>query len=155
MTNIFDSDIEVIDGQFVSQKVRQVVDAIREYDPEIIVQYVPVGARTPGQAAYRIVHMPMGHEPYVMFTVRRDEDMDSRILAKIIANDARYGGGTTLSEFEAWEAAQQAVERQKQLDAIEEMNDIAYHVLKTNKNTYKVNENLTIKDGIPFNAKDY
>lgn len=142
---------EVINGQFVNQKVRQVVDAIRDYEPEIEVQYIPQSARTEGQAAYRLIHRPVGRDPYVMFTVRRDEDFDSRVLQKIIANDNR-NGVTSISELDAYDAAQKAVAHQAYLDRVEEANDIAFHVLRTNKNTYKVNDHLTIKDGIPFNA---
>lgn len=142
---------EIIDGQFVSQKVRQVVDAIREYSPEISVAWIPPNAREEGQAAYRLIHSPMGREPYIMMTVRRDEDMTPEVLKRIIASDQR-NGTVSLSEYEAWEEAQRRVAKQAQLDAMEEANDIAYHVFRTHKNTYKVNDDLIIKDGIPFNA---
>lgn len=143
---------EVIDGQFVSQKIRQIVDAIRDYCPEINVQWIPPTARKEGQAAYRLVHMPLGQEPYIMMVVRRDEDFTMDVLKRIIANDQRYGQTTTLSEYEAWEAAQKLVAKQEHLDRMEEAHDIAYHVLRTHKNTYKVNDDLIIKDGIPFNV---
>lgn len=142
---------EIINGEFVNQKVSQVVQAIKEYDPEIEVQFIPERARTNGQAAYRIIHHPLGAEPYIMFHVRRDEDMDFRILQRIIVNDQRHGT-VTLSEYEAWEAAQKAVAHQAWLDHLEESNDIAAHVLKTHKNTYKVNDDLVIKEGTPHNT---
>jgi len=136
---------EVIDGQFVNTKVSQVVQAIKEYEPEIEVQFIPVGARTEGQAAYRLVHHPKNREPYVMFTVRRDEDFDERILQKIIMNDQRHGQ-VTLSEIEAFEAAKMGVERQAYLDKLEEAHDIAYHVMKSPLNVYKVDKDTTIRD---------
>lgn len=145
---------EVIDGRFVNTEVRRVIDAIRQYEPEIEVQYIPLEARTPGQAAYRLIHRPRDGAPYIMFTVRRDEDFDSRILAKVMANDNR-NGVTSLSELEAFEAAERAVAHQRYLDMVEEANDIAFHVLKTKKNTYKVNDDFVIKEGIPFNAARY
>lgn len=126
---------ELIDGQFVSQRVRQIVQAIVEYCPEIEVKWVPPSARKEGQAAYRLIHRAPGHEPYIMMTIRRDEDMDERILQKIIANDQRWGT-TPLSEFEAWEAAQEAVKRQEWLDKLEEAHDIAHHVYKSRLHKY-------------------
>jgi hypothetical protein len=143
---------EFVDGQFVNQKVRQVVDAIREYCPEIEVQWVPPAQRKDGQAAYRLIHHPTGAKPYVMMVVRRDEDMDSRVLQRIIVNDRRYSDGPTLTDIEAHEAAERAVSKQAYLDALEEAHDIAAHALRTPLNTYRVNKDLVIKDGIPFNA---
>ena len=139
------SSHEVVEGQFVNTKVRRVVDAIREYEPEIEVQWIPPAARDEGQAAYRLVHFPKNREPYIMFTVRRDEDFDERILQKIIMNDQRHGT-VTLDEYEAWEAAQRAVERQAYLDSLEEAHDIAKHVFKSRLNKYRVDKDTVIED---------
>lgn len=136
---------EVIEGQFVSTKIANLVTAIREYCEEINVHWIPPAAREEGQAAYRIVHYPAGQEPYIMFTVRRDEDMDERILQRIIQNDQRFSE-VTLSEYDAWQEAQRRLKHQEFLDRIEEANDIAHHVLQSRLHKYKVNKNITIED---------
>lgn len=143
---------KMVDGHFVSAKAAQIVQAIRDYSPEIVVKWIPPGNRSSGESAYAIIHNPPGGMDYVMFYVKHDEDFDERVLQKIIFNDQR-NGKAQLSEFEAWEASHRLTERQKLLDEMEEASDIAYHVFKSHKNTYKVNPNLIIKEGIPFNAK--
>lgn len=142
---------EFIDGQFVSQKHRQIVDAIRQYDPHIEVQWIPPAARAPHQAAFRLVHNESGKEPYIMFHVRKDEDFTTEILMRIIASDQRVNG-VSISEFEAAEQAAKLVAEQRAFDAMEEAQDIALHVFKSPLNDYKVSKDLRIKDGIPFNA---
>lgn len=144
----------LVDGQFVSAKIERMVQAIKDYDQDLNVEWVPPGARRDGQAAFKISYGAPGTVPYTLFYVQKDEDFDERVLARIIQNDQRVNGGTKLSDYEAWEAAQKVAANRARLDAIEEANDIAYHVLKTPLNTYRVNKDLVIKDGIPFNAKD-
>lgn len=148
---MLDSKYVIVDNNFVLRTAVQTVKAIKEYEPDIDVQYLPVGARKEGQAAYRVVHRPLGQMPYVMFTVRRDEDMTPDVLQKIMVNDQR-NNELKMSDLEFHEAAVAAAERQAYLDRMEEANDIAYHVFKTKKNDYKVSKDLRIKDGIPFNV---
>lgn len=140
---------EVIDGQLVSVEVRQIVDAIREYSPELQVRWIPPLARTDGQAAYHIMHHAPGHEPYVLMSIRRDEDMTMEILYRIIASDQR-NGEHKLSDYDAAVEAKRLVDRQKWLDKLEELGDIAAHIVKSPLNKYTVNEEhtgrVTIRD---------
>lgn len=151
MSNAIFGDAEFIDGQFVSQKVRQVVDAIREYEPTLEVQWLPPEVRG-NRAAYRIIHNPPGGQPYIIMVVRKDEQFDSSVLQRLIVNDNRFNTATTLSEIEALEAAEKLIAKQKFDDLMEEANDIAAHTLRTPMNTYRINKDLVFKDGIPFNA---
>ena len=142
---------EFREGHLVSQEVARVVEAIKEYEPEIDVEWLPQSARTDGQAAFRIVHRPVGQPEFVLFHVKDESQFDMRVLQRIIANDQR-NGKHTLSDFEAWEEAQRLVEHQKFLDEMEQRADIAKHLLNTHLNTYKVDDNLIVKEGIPFNV---
>jgi hypothetical protein len=134
-----------VDGQLVNNKVANLTLAIKDYCAELEVKWIPPAAREPGQAAYAIIHDAPGNAPYVMFYVKNDEDFDERVLAKIIANDQR-NGVKTMSDLESWETAQALVQKQAFLDKMEEANDIAKHVLRTHKNTYRVTKDLVIKD---------
>ena len=139
-TNLPGNTHIVVDGQFVNARVSRVVEAINDYyKGEVRVTYLPEGARSEGQAAFAVEHHPDGQRPYVIFYVKDEADFDER-------------GKVQLSELEAWDRAQAAVRRQEFLDAMEEAGDIAYHVLKSPKNTYKVNKDLIIHDDLPFNA---
>lgn len=142
----------VIDGQFVSQKISRIVEAIRDYSPELEVKWVPPLDRSPDQAAFAIIHNPPGGNSYVIFHVKTEDEFDERVLQRIIHNDGRSGHASR-SEFEAWEQAQMLLKKQEYLDRMEEAQDIAKHVFQSHKNTYVVDKDLVIKEGIPFNAK--
>lgn len=134
-----------VDGHLVSAKVQRVVQAIKDYEPELEVKWVPPAARTKGQAAYAIIHNAPGNAPYVMFYVPKDEDFDERVLARIIANDQR-GEKQNYSDFEAWEQTNKLLAKQEYLDKMEEARDIAKFVAKTHLNTIRIDKNLTIRD---------
>lgn len=134
-----------VDGHLVSAKVERIVRAIKDYEPELDVKWVPTAARSEGQAAFAIIHDAPGNAPYVLFYVKSEEEFDERVLYRIIHNDQR-NGKTSLSELEAWEEAQKRVSQQAFLDQMEEANDIAAHVFRSHLNTYKVNDDLIIRD---------
>lgn len=144
---------KMIDGQFVSTKASQVVEAIRDiYGDEIEVGWVPPGKRNEGEAAYAIIHRPNNLQEMILFYVQNDEDFDERVLLRILANDQDRNGQVKYSELEAWELTQKAIARQKVLDELEMQTDIAAKALASPLHKYKVNENLVIKEGIPHNA---
>jgi hypothetical protein len=143
----------MVDGQFVSAKVERIVLAIKEYEPELEVKWIPPSARrAETEPAFAIIHNAPGNKPYVMFYVQKEEDFDERVLQRIIYNDQRATGTQQYSELEALEAAAAMVVKQEWLDEMEEAADIAAHVLRSPLNTYKVNDKLIIKEGIPFNV---
>lgn len=141
----------MLDGQVVSAQVSRVVEAIKDYEPDLEVKWIPPHARKEGDAAFAIIYAPPGHDPYVLFYVPKEEDFDERVLRKIILNDQR-NGESSWSEYSAWEESQRLLKRQEYLDQVEQANDIAAHILRSPLNTYKVNDSLIIKDGIPMNA---
>ena len=143
----------MVDGELVSAEITRVIRAMKDYCDEIDVQWIPPRARKKGDSAFAVIHNPPYQPPYVLFYVPKEEDFDDRQLARLIANDQR-NGEKTWDEYTAWEEAQKLMGKQDYLDMLEEANDIAQHILKTKLNTYKVNDQLTIKDGIPFNAND-
>lgn len=142
---MLDNRHEYRDGQFVSQRVAQVVEAIREYCPDIIVEWVPPGNRDATTAAFRLIHAPVGQPSYVIFHVKTEEEFTTNVLKRLMMGDQRYGT-TTLNEFEAAEAAAKAVARQRFMDQMEEANEIAASILASSKSTYKVNKDLVVKD---------
>lgn len=141
----------LVDGQFTSAKVQRVVQAIKEYEQYIEVQWIPSTARDEEQPAFRLTYEPPGQEPFILFFVKSEEEFDERVLQRIIVNDQRHNP-LKLSDLEAWEQAQKLVARQKWLDEMEAVSDIVYHALHTPLNTYKISPDLVIKDGIPHNA---
>lgn len=138
--------IAMEDGTFVNERVSFVVQAIRDYDPNIEVQWVPPRARDKDTAAFRLVHNEPGKEPYTIFYVKDEREFDVRVLKRLIANDHAKNGAMKYSEVEAFEEAQKRLVQTAYRDKIEEANDIAAHVFRSHKNTYKVSDDLIIKD---------
>lgn len=135
----------VVDGHFISQRISQLVRALQDYCAEIEVLWVPPTARMKGEAAFKIMHHPMGREPYCITTVKTEEDFDERLLKKIIAGDQR-SGEVRYSDFEAWEAAQKLAEKQVWEDSLEEANDLAHALMRTNKSNYIIDKNTKLTD---------
>lgn len=141
----------MVDGGMVSAEAKRVIMAIREYEPTLDVRWIPPAARKEGDAAYAIIHDAPGNSPYIMFYVKNDEDMNMSVLSKIIYNDQR-NGEDQWSDETALAEANKRMDHQIFLDHVEEMNDIAQHVLRSPLNDYKVNEDLRIKSGVPYNV---
>jgi hypothetical protein len=142
---MLDNRYEYRDGQLVSQRVAQVIQAIHEYCPDIEVQWVPQSQRDENTAAFRIIHNPPGGSPYVIFHVKDEADFHAGVLKRIIEGDQRHGKAS-IQAFEAAEAAAKAVARQRYMDQVEEANEIAASIFASNKSTYKVSKDLVVKD---------
>ena len=145
------------DGVFVNADVQKVVMAIKDYEPLIDVEWLPVGARTNENGdslpAFKVIYRDPNGPDFTLFHVKDESEFDIRVLHRIIVNDQRHGS-VTLTEYEAFEEAQKLIKEQEFRDWLEEQQDKVEHILKSHLNTYVVDKNLTIKDGIPFNAKD-
>ena len=144
VTSIQDRHI-FVDGQLVSEKIHRIIQAIKDYEPELDVAWIPPGARREGQAAFAIIHRPVGKAEYVLFYVQNEDEFDERVLYKIIYCDGR-NGQVTLSELEAFEAGQKLLKRQAYLDALEEAHDMARFVLKTPLHRINMGNGLIIND---------
>ena len=156
MSNRVSPAIAIEDGSLVPQHVIQVIQAIREYNEELDVEWVPPRARKPGIAAFKIVHRPIGGEPYTIFHVQNEDEFDSRVLMRIIHGDASVNGQPKYSQLEAAEEAARRVAHQAFLDSLQEQEEMARALLKTDKSVYKFNKDLIFhEDRIGNVAKDY
>lgn len=141
----------LVDGHLISQEVQRVIEAIRTYSPELEVKWLPPNLREKDQAAFIIYHNdPNLPEPYPIFSVPTEDDMNMSVLQRIIAGDQR-NGKKLLSDYEAWEETKKRMAHQVFLDKMEELNDIAAHVLRSPLNTYRVDKDTVFKAGVPGN----
>src|SRR6478735_7051539 len=140
------------DGQLVSERVQRIIMAIYDYSPELEVIWIPDRqAKEQNVPQFKIVHrQPDGHD-FVLFHVEDEEKFDETILQRIIVNDQR-NGTTDINEYEAWERTQKLVGKQVWLDKLEEAADISKHIINSPLHDYKVDKDLRIVEGIPFNA---
>lgn len=141
-----------VDGtNLVSVEIQNTIQALHDYDQHIHVQWIPPGARSQGQAAFKITHEEPGKPPYVIMHVKEDEDMNPTLLKKIIAGDARWGNDA-MKDVRAAEIAADLMKKQAWDDHLAEQEDLVKSIINSRLNTYRVNKDLVIKEGIPFNA---
>ena len=146
METVADLPIPHEDGSFVSARIDRVIEAIKDYDPNIEVQWIPPRAREEGDNAFRLLYTEANGMQYVMFFVKTEDEFDERVLERIWAADQQKQGKQYYSDVQLREMAQRNIKKRKWEDSIAEANDIAAHVFRSHKNTYKVNKELTIRD---------
>lgn len=140
-----DLPTEHVDGSLISGKVSRVVEAIREYDPNLDVAWIPPAARAPGDAAFQIIHKRPDGTSYVAFMVQTEEEFDSRVLKRIMANDQAQRGGTTWSELQLDEMAKADLAKRRRKDAWDEAQDMAMHMMKSPLHNYKLPNGRVIR----------
>lgn len=122
------------DGQWVSQKQMRTAEILKEYDPNLQLQWIPPGERSSADLAFRVVDFRPGFAPYAVCFA---EEADERLLAKIFAGDNHRNGGNTLNYLEAHNAAVEAMRRKEAAERNAEANEFAYAVLHSQKYHYK------------------
>lgn len=135
-------------GQLISDRVHRIVAAIHERYPELEVRWIPDRqAVAENQNQFRIIYKdPEGGEHFI-HGVKNEEEFDERVLKWLIQNDGRHNN-VTLQDYEAWEEAKNLVEKQVWLDQLDEMEALTASIIKSNKDTYKVNKDLVIKENV-------
>lgn len=126
------------DGSFISEKVSRIVELVREYDHNIDVRWIPPNRRAVDDPAFALVTRQMDGKEYVIFYVQDESQFDERVLQRLYQNDAEKQGNI-LDAAEAHNAAVRAYQQKVHKEQLEEAKDLAYHILKSNKHTYKHN----------------
>lgn len=125
------------DGSFVSAKVSRVVEAIRDYDRNLDVRWMPPAQRGPGDNAFMIIHTdPNGREQVVMY-VRTEEEMDERVPGRIYAADKQ--GADVTNAIEAQNRAVRELKQRRFQESMAEANDLARAMLRSGKHEYNHN----------------
>lgn len=142
----------IMDGQLISDRVQRIVMAIHDYEPNIRVDWIPDRqAKAQNVNQFQIVYAPVGEPEFILFFVKDENEFDERVLQRIIVNDQR-NGEVTWDEYSAAEATKKLIEKQVYLDMLEEAHEMAAAVLRSSKDTYKINDQLIFKQGLPFSA---
>lgn len=137
---ITDLPVPYEDGHFISERIGQIVELIKQYDYRLDVKWIPPGAREPGDAAFAIFeHTPKGTQELV-FYVQTEEEFDERVLKRI------YEGDVSKNDVEGRvEAHNRATRdlRKKQYDEImAEQSEIAAAVIRSPKDNYRVGKKV-------------
>lgn len=124
------------DGSFISEKVSRIAEMVREYDHHLDVRWVRPADRAPGDPAFAIVDSTPGKPEYVIFYVQDESEFDGRVLERLYQTDAEKQGNI-LNTIEARNKAVKAIQQKLHKEQLEEARDVAYHILKSKKHSYK------------------
>ncbi len=128
-------------GNFVSDNQRRVSAVLRDYDPNLQLQWIPPGKRDATRAyPFRVVDCQPGRDPYVVCFA---DECDERLLARVFQADNKHGD--VQNYLDAHNAAVEAMRLKEQLEKNEEANRMAYSILRSQKIHYRHN-------GIDFGA---
>jgi hypothetical protein len=120
-------------GQWVSRNQQRIAEIISDYDPNLRLQWIPTNERGPQDYAFRVVDFTPGRPPYA---VCFGHEADERLLAQIFAADNAKNGGT-LNVLDRMNAAAELVQAKKNQEQIEEANEMAHSILRSQKIHYK------------------
>lgn len=125
-----------VDNKAVNTEHERIARIIRDYNPELRLVWIPADKREVGDIPYAVVHRPANGEEYVVFYVEEHE-MNETVLTRIFFNDRSKKD--PLAMVESAEAAKNVMMLARQKDEMDEAHDLAYHILKSKKHTYKHN----------------
>lgn len=133
------SAVKLDDGTFVNSKIARVSELIGEFYPDLTVKWIPRDKRAPEDAAFCITERLQDGREVVAFYVQDEAEFDERVLARIFESDLKNSGQADdhLLKIDAINAAREAVRVHAENEAHEERMDLAKHVFKSKKHTYK------------------
>jgi hypothetical protein len=125
------------DGSFISANVSRVVELIREYDPNLMVKWIPPTMRRPDEPAFMISERLRDGREVVAFYVQSEADFNEGVLARI------YEGDNSRHDVQARVAAQNAavlaVREARAQDEREQFADLVHSMVNSKKHTYRHN----------------
>lgn len=143
--------VKMSDGSLVERDVLNVVDKIRDYDPNIRVKYCDPARAEFGDAPYRIMELcPDGMERMIMSVWTLDES----VLERLVACDNRRTN--VLRDLEGNNLSVEKENHRRFREEMDEAADILHHYLASPKGRYsfvdpKTEHKITLDDqeGIP------
>jgi hypothetical protein len=136
---VFDLDslpVLTEDGRFVSEKHMRVAEIIRDYDPNLEIEWIPEDKRAAQDPPFRVVHTnPTTGYRYVVCYA---DNLDGPLLERIYKMDAEKHGNI-LSDVDAHNQAVKALIKKKMEDEMAEANDLAASILRSPKSVYRHN----------------
>ena len=126
----------VLGDDNLSVKHQRLAQVIYDLDENLRLAFIPSDKRsTFDKHPFAIIHTPPnGAPPYIAMTIAENE-MDQRVIAKLIKRDTHKGA--VLDEMEAQEDALRLFEANEAYEEAEEKHELAYSIMKSNKHTYR------------------
>lgn len=137
--NIADSlPIPMEDGHWVNARVNRIIELIREYDSRLDVAWIPPEKRDPRDPAFAVMENLPNGQSVVAFYVQDEDAFDESVLRKIYENDQAKQGDVN-ARIDAHNKAVRDIQRKAWQDKMEDQADLAKHILKSPKATYRHN----------------
>jgi hypothetical protein len=122
-------------GAFMSDEHKRVAEAVKQYNPDLKVVFVPPEKRQfNDNQPFALVHSPVSQVPYV---VRRlsHEDLNMGLIGWIHGNDPDKTD--VLAKLDAMHAASVKEKEAKHAAVRAETNEVARAIIGSNLNTYR------------------
>jgi hypothetical protein len=119
----------------LSQDHERVAQLLKDYNPELELQYIPENERSAFDAKpFRVVHNSPKFGVYVIGNFAVDE-VNEKLVSFVFKHDAK--NRDVLSDLEAEEAAREALRLRKILDEHEERQDFGKSLIQSPLHTYR------------------
>lgn len=137
-----DPMIPLSDGHWVNERVAHLVEEIRSYHPNLDVLWNP--QHKPNEPEFWIIETTADGKQHQVFSVQNQEEFTGEVLTRIIQSDTSRHD--ILGYIDAQNEAAQRLQKKLVNETMAERLDVMKHVLKSPLNTYKVDDNLVIRD---------
>lgn len=147
------------DGSLVSAKTMRLVEIIRDYDPALEVEWVPVERRLPDDDAIRVVDTRCKGLARTVMSFADEGEFTAAdgvpVLERLFLADRLKGD--PVARMEARNAAARAVELKTHLERREEGKDLMLHALRSPLHDYTFRtpdgQRKRIQEGDPAGAR--
>lgn len=125
---------EVIEGRVVNSNFRRLAEAIKDYDTNMELAWIPPENRLPGETHVFAIVL-RGH---AVRYLREDELKDTVAILEWIYNHDQ-NKTNVFANMNAHNAALENLKLRRELDEMEQIQDFAKHLFKSPKNRYRHN----------------
>lgn len=126
------------DGSFISEKQRRVNEILKDYDPNLELQWIAPNKRNDDDEPFRVICRPPNGHPYLVCTAL---EADERLLTTVFRADAKRRGKNLLNWLDDYNAAKSLYNAKINQDNLQEAHEIAKSVIRNDKSSYRIRTN--------------
>lgn len=126
------------DGSFISEKQRRINEILKDYDPNLELQWIPPGKRNDKDEPFRVICRPPNGHPYLICT---GLEADERLLTAVFRADAKRRGKNLLSYLDDYNSAQGIYNAKVNQENLQEAHEMAQSVIRSDKSYYRIRTN--------------
>lgn len=120
-------------GEFISEKQRRINEILKDYDPQLELQWIPPGKRNEKDEPFRVICRPLNGYPYLICT---GLEADERLLTTVFRADAASKGKNLMAWLDDYNAAKGIYNAKVNQERLQEAHEVANSVIRNNKSSY-------------------